>query len=131
MSFQKMIRVQLMLVGLGAALLIAKPVCAQQDTDPTLFESSGEVSQPDQAEFNVAPPPDAMIRVTAYAYPTPPVQESDQAKMTALDVKTILALMVGIGSIVLLGMAEAVRGSRRRTWRERAADDILMGAIAS
>jgi hypothetical protein len=131
MNFQKMIRVQLMLVGLGAALLMAKPVCAQQDTDPTLFESSGEVSQPDQAEFNVTPPPDATIRVTAYAYPAPAVQELDQAKMTALDVKTILALMVGIGSIVLLGMAEAVRGSRRRTWRERAVDDFPMGAIAS
>jgi len=131
MKFQKMIRVHLMLVGLGAGLVMAKPVCAQQDTDPTLFEVASDTSQPDQAAFNVAPPPDATIRVTAYAYPTPPVQESDQAKMTALDVKTVLALMVGIGSIVLLGMAEAVRGSRRRTWRERAADDFPMGAVAS
>jgi hypothetical protein len=131
MKFQKMIRVQLMLVGLGAVLLVAKPVCAQQDTDPTLFEEASNTSQPDQAAFNVAPPPAATIRVTAYAYPTPPVQELDQAKMTALDVKTILALMIGLGSIVMLGMAEAVRGSRRRTWKERAAGDFPMGATAS
>jgi hypothetical protein len=131
MNFQKMIRVQLMLVGLGAALLMAKPVCAQQDTDPTLFESSCEVSQPDQAEFNVAPPPAAVIRVTAYAYSSPAVLESDQAVMTALDIKTILALMAGIGAIVLLGMAEAVRGSRRRTWRERDSDGFPVGLTAN
>jgi hypothetical protein len=59
------------------------------------------------------------------------VQEADAAGMTALDVKTILALMVGIGSIVLLGMAEAVRGSRRRTWREKATDGLPAGATAS
>ena len=131
MKFQKMIRVQLMLVGLGAGLLMAKPVCAQQDTDPTLFEAASDTSQPDQAAFNVAPPPAATIRVTAYAYPAPAVQESDQAVMTALDIKTILALMVGIGAIVLLGMAEAVRGSRRRTWRERDSDGFPIGLPAN
>ena len=130
MKFQKMIRVQLMLLGLGAALVMAKPACAQQDTDPTLFESSGEASQPDQAAALNAAPPSAVIRVTAYAYATPPVQELDQAKMTALDIKTVLALMIGIGSIVLLGMAEAVRGSRSRTWRERKADGFATGAAA-
>jgi hypothetical protein len=59
------------------------------------------------------------------------VQEADAAGMTALDVKTILALMVGIGSIVLLGMAEAVRGSRRRTWKEKASDGFPAGVAAS
>jgi hypothetical protein len=130
MKFQKMIRVQLMLLGLGAALLIARPVCAQQDTDPTLFESSGEVTSQDPEALNVAQPSAAVIRVTAYAYPTPAAQELDQAPMSALDIRTLLALMVGIGAIVLLGMAEAVRGSRRRTWKERKADDFSAGAAA-
>jgi len=131
MKFQKMIRVQLMLMGLGAGLLMAKPAVAQQDTNPTLFEAASDTSQPGQAAFNAAPPPEAMIRVTAYASTTPAAQESDEAQVTALDIKTILALMVGIGSIVLLGMAEAVRGSRRRTWRETARDGFPTGAIAS
>ena len=131
MKFQKMIRVQLMLVGLGAGLLIAKPVCAQQDANPTLFEASSDTSQSDQAASNAAPPPAAMIRVTAYASTAPAAQESDEAQLTALDLKTIVALMIGIGSIVLLGMAEAVRGSRSRTWRDRAPDDFSMGAIAN
>lgn len=131
MKFQKMIRVQMMLLGLGAALLVAMPVCAQQDTDPTLFESSGEVTPQDTGALNVAQPPAAVIRVTAYAYPVPAVQELDQAVMTALDVKTILALMVGIGAIVLFGMAEAVRGSRRRTWRERDSNGFPIGLPAN
>ena len=44
MKFQKMIRIQLMLVGLGAGLLVAKPVFAQQETDPTLFEVASDPS---------------------------------------------------------------------------------------
>jgi hypothetical protein len=130
MKFQKMIRIQLMLVGLGAGLLVAKPVFAQQETDPTLFEVASDPSQPDQGSFNVAPPPVVVAQAVPDATASA-VQEADAAGMTALDVKTILALMVGIGSIVLLGMAEAVRGSRRRTWREKATDGLPAGATAS
>jgi hypothetical protein len=131
MKFQKMIRVPLMLVGLGAGLLMGKPVCAQQDTDPTLFEEAADTTQPDQAAFNVAPPPEAVIRVTAYAAAPSSAQEAYEAQLTALDLKTVFALMIGIGSIVLLGMAEAVRGSRRRTWREKTPDGFPAGAVAN
>jgi hypothetical protein len=131
MKFQKMIRIQLMLVGLGAGLLVAKPVFAQQETDPTLFEVASDPSQPDQGSFNVAPPPAAIAQAAPDSTVPSAVQEADAAGMTALDVKTILALMVGIGSIVLLGMAEAVRGSRRRTWKEKASDGFPAGVTAS
>jgi hypothetical protein len=133
MKIQRMIRVQLMLLGLGAGLFMAKPVCAQQDTDPTLFEAPADASQPNQAALNVAPSPEPVIRVTAYAYPVAPssTQEADMEQLTALDINTVLTLLVGIGSIVLLGVAEVVRGSRRRTWREKAADDFPMGALAN
>jgi hypothetical protein len=131
MKFQKMIRIQLMLVGLGAGLLVAKPVFAQQDTDPTLFEVASDPTQPNQGSFNVAPPPAAVTQVAPDSTVPSAVQEADAAGMTDLDVKTILALMVGIGSIVLLGMAEAVRGSRRRTWREKASDGFPAGVTAS
>jgi hypothetical protein len=130
MKFQKMIRVQLMLVGLGAGLLFAKPVCAQQDTDPTLFEAA-DATQPDLAGFNAATPPEAAKNVVPDSTAPPALQEADVAALTTLDMNTILALMVGIGSIVLLGMAEAVRGSRRRTWRAEAAGGFPGQATAS
>jgi hypothetical protein len=129
-KFQKMIRIQLMLVGLGAGLLIAKPVLAQQETDPTLFEVASDPSQPDQGSFNVAPPPATAVQVAADSTAPQEVQQADTAGV-ALDMKTILALMVGIGSIVLLGMAEAIRGSRRRTWREKASDGFPAGLTAN
>jgi hypothetical protein len=131
MKFQKMIRMQLMLVGLGAGLLIAKPVLAQQETDPTLFEVASDPSQPDQGSFNVAPPPATAVQVAADSMAPQEVQQADAAGVAALDMKTILALMVGIGSIVLLGMAEAVRGSRRRTWREKGSDGFPAGLTAN
>jgi hypothetical protein len=131
MKFQKMIRIQLMLVGLGAGLLVAKPVLAQQDTDPTLFEVASDPSQLDQGSFNVAPPPAAAVKANADSELPPAEQEANAVGLAALDVKTILALMVAIGSIVLLGMAEAVRGSRRRTWREKASDGFPAGVTAN
>ncbi len=131
MKFQKMIRVHLMLVGLGTGLLIAKPVFAQQDTDPTLFEAANVASQPDQASFNVPPTTEGPIAATANPTVQPDAQEADAAVLTAPDVNTILALMTGLGSVVLLGIAEAVRGSRRRTWKAEASDGLPSGATAN
>jgi len=42
-----------------------------------------------------------------------------------------VVLMLGIGSIVLLGMADAVRGNRRRTWRESTPSAFPTGATAN
>jgi hypothetical protein len=131
MKFQKMIRIQLMLVGLGAGLLLAKPVYAQQDTDPTLFEDTSVASHQDQACFNVPAPPQALKNMKAETTAPSTVQEEDAAVLTSLDVNTILALMVGIGSIVLLGIAEAVRGSRRRTWRVAGSSGFPSSATAN
>src|SRR5260370_16996185 len=117
MKFQKMIRIQLMLVGLGAGLLLAKPVYDQQDTDHALLEDTSVAPHQDQAGSNVPAPPQALKNMKSETTAPSAVQEEDAAVLTSLDVNTILALMVGIGSIVLLGIAEAVRGSRRRTWR--------------
>jgi len=130
-KFQKMIRVQLMLVGLGAGLLLAKPVYAQQDTDPTLFEATSGASQQGQDGFNAPAPTQAVTNVMAETKASLAVQEADAAIMTSLDVNSILALMVGIGSIVLVGIAEALRGSRRRTWRAAGSSQYPSGATAN
>jgi hypothetical protein len=131
MKFQKMIRVQLMLVGLGAGLLMAKPVFAQQDTDPTLFEATNVASQPDQMGFNVPPTTGATIATPAVSTVQASVQQADAAVLTAPDVNTILAIMTGLGAIVLLGITEVLRGSRRRTWKAEASDRLPSGAIAN
>jgi hypothetical protein len=126
-----MIRVQLMLVGLGAGLLLAKPVYAQQDTDPTLFEATSDASQQSQEGFNVPASPQAVTNMTAETVAPLAVQEEDASVLTSADVNSILALVVGIGSIVLMGIAEAVRGSRRRTWRAAGSSQYPSGATAN
>jgi hypothetical protein len=131
MKFQNMIRIQLMLMGLGAGLLLAKPVCAQQDTDPTLFEAPSDASQQAQDGFNVPASPLATSVVTVESATSPAVQNADVLTWSAVDTNTIASLIVGIGSIVLMGIAEAVRGSRRRTWRVRGSSGFPSGATAN
>ncbi len=130
MKFQKMIRAHMMLVSLGAGLLLARPVRAQQEVDPMFFEAASGASQPDQAAVKAAPSLKAANAAKADS-PTPlAAQEVDAAQLTSLDAKTIVVLMLGIGSIVLLGMTDAVRGNRR-TWRESTPSAFPTGAMAN
>jgi len=132
MKFQKMIRVQMMLVGLGAGLLLARPVRAQQEVDPTFFEAASGASQLDQAAaVNAAPSLKATKSAAADSAAPLVAQEVNAAQLTSVDAKTIVVLMLGIGSIVLLGMADAVRGNRRRTWRESTPSAFPTGATAN
>jgi len=131
MKFQRMIRVQLMLVGLGAGLLLAKPVYAQQDTDPTLFEATSDASQQGQEGFNVPASPQAVTNMTAETVAPLAVHEEDASVLTSADVNSILVLMACSGLIVLMGIAEAVRGSRRRTWKAASSSQYPSGAIAN
>jgi hypothetical protein len=130
MKFQKMIRIQMMVMGLGAGLLLARPVCAQQDVDPAFFDDSANTSAMDQT-LN-ATPSAAVAKVAAADSAAPlAAQEVDTVGLTPVDTSAVVLLMISIGSIVLLGMAEAVRGSRRRTWRERAPGRFPAGATAN
>ncbi len=132
MKFQKMIRVQMMLVGLGAGLLLARPVRAQQEVDPTFFEAASGASQLDQAAaVNAALSLKATKSAAADSAAPLVAQEVNAAQLTSVDAKTIVVLMLGIGSIVLLGMADAVRGNRRRTWRESTPSAFPTGATAN
>jgi hypothetical protein len=58
-------------------------------------------------------------------------QELEASGFTPLDENVTVFLMAGLGSIVLLGMAEAIRGSRRRTFREKTMGGSPSGATAS
>jgi hypothetical protein len=129
MKFQKMIRIQMMLMGLGAGLLLARPVCAQQDTDPTLFDDSSNTFAMDQTQNATTSAEAAKVAATDSAAPLA-TQEMNAARLTSVDTSAVVLLMIAIGSIVVLGMAEAVRGSRRRTWRERTPGSFPTGATA-
>ena len=49
MKFQKMTWIQMMLVGMGAGLLLARPACAQQEMDPEFFDVYANTTVMDQA----------------------------------------------------------------------------------
>jgi hypothetical protein len=130
MKFQKMFRIQMLLMGMGAGLLLAKPVCAQQDMDPTIFEDSANTTVMDQA-LKATPSAEASEVAPADSVAALAAQEVGAAGLTSMDTSAAAVLMIGIGSIVLLGLAEAVRGSRRRTWREKASGSFPAGVTAN
>ncbi len=53
-KFQKMIRIQMMLVGMGAGLLLARPACAPQEMDPEIFDVYANTTVMDQASHRTA-----------------------------------------------------------------------------
>lgn len=135
MKIEKMMRVPLMLAAMAAGLFFVKPVYAQQDTDPTLFEAAANPSQDDAVGFNqpVAAAPQAAT-ATADASSTVTVQEADEASMTSaasFDINSLLGLSFAASVIVLLGIAESVRGSRRRTWKAEGTNSWANRAAAN
>jgi hypothetical protein len=130
MKFQKMIRIQMMLMGMGAGLLLARPACAQQDMDPTIFEDSANTPVMDQP-LNATPSAEATKVAAADSAAPLAAQRVDATGLTSMDMSAVVVLMIGIGSIVLLGLAEAVREGRRRTWREKAPGSFPASAIAN
>jgi hypothetical protein len=130
MKFQKMIRIQMMLMaGMGAGLLLAEPVCAQQDMDPAFFDYAYNTTVVDQAS-NATPSAEAPKVVGADSTAPLAAQAEDTVGLMSVD-KPATAVLIGIGSLMLLGMAKIVRGSRRRTWRERAPGNFPTGATAN
>src|SRR2546426_12258669 len=102
MKFQKMIRAQMMLVSLGAGLLLARPVRAQQEVDPTFFEAASGASQLDQeAAVKAAPSLKAANAAKADSAAPLEAQELYKAQQKSVAAKTTVGLMFVIGAIVL------------------------------
>jgi hypothetical protein len=129
MRFQKMARISVMVLGWGAVLLMARPVGAQQDMDPTLFDDSSNTVAMDQ-KWNATASAEAANVAAADASAPLAMPEVDAAGRAPVDRSAVVLLTMGMGSIVLLAVAEAVRGSRRRTGRERTASSFPAGATA-
>ena len=114
MKLEKMMRATLMLAAMAAGLVFVEPVRAQQETEPTMFEAAANQNGPG---FNQPAAVTAQVTV-ANASSTEPVQAADEAAMTSaasFDINAVLGLVVAASVIALLGIAESVKGSRRRT----------------
>lgn len=127
MKLQQMIRIQMLLVGMGAGLLLARSAVAQQEMDPELFDVYANTTVMDQASHRT--PGAEAVKVAAADSPAPSAAQGVDAEgLTAVDTSVMLMLIICIGSIVLFGMAEAVRGPRRLTWRETAPGRLPHGS---
>jgi hypothetical protein len=111
MKFQKMIRVQLMMVGLGAALMLASSARAQQDMDPTTFDINPGVSQADNgAAVRTAQGSPAATEMNAEAAAVANQNDADVsqaalAQWTPTDTMVGLVLIAGMLSIVVYAAA--------------------------
>jgi hypothetical protein len=117
MKMQTIIRMQ-MLVGLGAALLLASPVRAQQEVDPTSFDINPGTPKVEQSVALQKGLPQATATLadnalssqnsdrdnliaTALWSQKATQEETDLARMTMMDALLVIILVSGIGSIVL------------------------------
>jgi hypothetical protein len=117
MNFQKRTRLQVLLMGLGAALLLASSAHAQQDTNPTDFPVNPGTPQIKVAVARTAPAAAAAKEVNSDA----PVsqwsnqdtkQEADLTRLAIVDGTMVVILMAGTGLIVLYAMAATKRERR-------------------
>jgi hypothetical protein len=113
MKIQKMVRGQLMLMGLGAALLLASSARAQQDMDPTYFDINPGTPK---VERNAAQNVTAASNVNTEAAAPAPLwsnqsthEEAVFSRLIIVDASMVLILMAGLASIVLYVMAATRR----------------------
>jgi recombinational DNA repair protein (RecF pathway) len=119
MKFQKSVRMSMMLVGLGAALLLARSARAQQDVDPTTFDinpGAVKVEQPvaQKAASIVAPAKvenESLVQTALWSSKATQ-QETDLARVTLVDALLVVILLAGTGLIVMYAKV-ATRRERR------------------
>jgi hypothetical protein len=116
MKFQTKIRMQMLMVGLGAALLMAGSARAQQDMDPTYFDVNP--GTPAASKVAVVRTAQSAPRATesgsaqnalALASSKEETLEAGVARMAIVDAGVVLILFGGVISIVLYAMAATRR----------------------
>ena len=121
MKAQRIVRMQLMLMGLGAAMLLASSARAQQDMDPTAFDVNPGTPKVERqvaqqtAQSSVAAAkesnPEGVIPAALWSGQATK-QEADFSRLIVVDASMVLILMAGIASIVLYAMAATKRERR-------------------
>ena len=111
MELQKKIRMQLMMAGFGAALLMAGSARAQQDMDPTYFDINPGTPAVSKAAVRVAQSAPAATQngstqsALKLAVSKEATLEAGVARMAIVDAGIAFILLGGIGSIALYAMA--------------------------
>ena len=121
MELQKKIRMQLMMAGFGAALLMAGSARAQQDMDPTYFDiKPGTPAISKGAPVRVAQSIPAATQNAStqtalkLAVSKEATLEAGVARMAIVDAGIAFILLGGIGSISLYATAAARRARNFR-----------------
>jgi len=116
MKFQNQIRMQMVMVGLGAALLMAGSARAQQDMDPTYFDVNPGTPAVSKAVAVRAAQGLQAARENASAESTLALAnrsdvtlEAGVTRMAIVDAGVALILLTGIVSIVIYAMAATRR----------------------
>jgi hypothetical protein len=138
MEFRKMIRMQVMLMGLGAALLMASSARAQQDMDPTAFDinpgtphiAKVAAARAVQSSVTVNKTDSAASASASLWSGQETQQEADLARLTIVDATMVLILMAGVGLIVLYAIAATKRERRLEMSPQRASYTPASGAMA-
>ena len=116
MKFQTKIRMQMVMMGLGAALLMAGTARAQQDMDPTYFDvnpgtpAASKVAAVRTAQsLPRAAENQSAQSALALASSKEETLEAGVARMAIMDVGVILVLFGGVVAIVLYAKAATRR----------------------
>jgi hypothetical protein len=117
MKSQKRIRMQMVLVGLGAALLMAGSARAQQDMDPTYFDikpgtpavQKAAVVRSTQNYIPAKTESNDAVSALAVASGEDATLEAGMTRVAVINVGIALILFGGILSIVLYAMAATRR----------------------
>jgi len=118
MKFQKRICMQMMMVGLGGALL-AGSAYAQQDMDPTYFDIKPGTPAVSKAIVRQAAQSPAALKENSVAQSAMTLASSDDATLEA-DVMRMEIADVSVALILFAGMVSIVSYAILATRRERA-----------
>jgi hypothetical protein len=118
MKFRMIIRMQMTLMMLGAALMLASSVYAQQDMDPASFPDGPNVMPFDQpvnvnanSTFTMSATNTATLAPSVQVSEDSAVQAASVAQWTPSDAWSMTTLIISMGLLVLYGALEG--------WRER------------
>lgn len=136
MKFQNRIRAQVMLMGLGAALLLATSARAQQDMNPTDFPVNPGTTQSARGTVaHAAQSPAAAREVNSDATASlwsnqATQQEADLNRLAIMDMTMVVVLIAGIVLIVLYAMAATKQERRLEISPESASYTPASGATS-
>jgi len=135
MKLQNVVRVPMIVMGLGVAMLLASPARAQQEIDPDTFDINPGTPT---AEVGAAAPVSAAAVLALDANQSVPVSQAAvisgadwngmfAAPLNAVDVTMILILAVGTGLVAIYTVA-ATRRQRRFSTTRNAVPTSTSGA---